>query len=72
MSVRTTADERIDQAKEHLAEALTAIEGAESNLRDIVVDRCWGYDEFNEEYTEKLKATYKFLLGLRADLLDRL
>lgn len=55
MSVRTTADEKRDAAKDN-------IENAIKNLSEIVVDKVWGYDDFTKEYKkELLMATLKLI-----------
>lgn len=40
MSVKTTADESIDSAKESIRKAI-------KNISNLVVDACWGYEEYD-------------------------
>lgn len=61
MSVRTEADEKLDETRDHLNHAI-------ESLSEIVVDRCWGWDQFNDEYQEKLQQTLNALLKIRQDL----
>ena len=52
MSVRTTADEKVDSIREH-------IDGALKDLSEILVDECDGHDEFNESFTDKLDLAFE-------------
>ena len=61
MSVRTTADERRDEVIEHLRRAI-------ETLSEIVIDQCWGWDQFNDEYQQKLQRSLNALLKIRRDL----
>lgn len=47
MSVRTTADERIDQAREHVKSAI-------KNLQEALDEDTWGHDDYKEEYIDEL------------------
>lgn len=47
MSVSTTADEALDKADENIREAISC-------LNKIVVERCWGHDEYREEYAQAI------------------
>ena len=58
MSVRTTADEHLDSAKQHIKDAV-------KDLSEIVVEQCWGHDEYREEYSEELKRIFRELLEIR-------
>ena len=59
MGVRTTATEKRDEAKEALRTAALA-------LSEIVVNHCWGHDEFSEEYTGTLRKGMLDLLSGQA------
>ena len=58
MSVRTTADEQLDLAKEDIQTAL-------AHLSQIIVDRCWGWDEFTKEYREAIAQSLTDLIAIR-------
>jgi len=61
MSVNTTADDRVEKAKEHIEEAV-------KELSEIIVDKCYGSDEFSVEYTSTLICTFNKLVRMRRDL----
>ncbi len=61
MSVQTTADDCRDKAREGV---LDAIRG----LSQIVVERCWGYDEYTEEYRYELSEVLQGLIVIRERL----
>ncbi len=61
MSVTTTADERLDDAKRGIREAVLS-------LNEILVGECWGHDQWNEEYRAKMREAYAALLRLRDQL----
>jgi len=61
MSVRTAADERLDSAHQHIKEAIR-------DLSAIVIEECWGYDEYKEEYTEKIHEVLQELMTLKKKL----
>lgn len=58
MSVRTSADEKRDEAKDHIADALKC-------LTEIVNDEIWGYDDYNEEYKDKLDESISLLRKIK-------
>ena len=62
MSVRTIADEQRDKALEHIQEAL-------NRLNDVVILRCSGYEDFNDQYKLKLRLGFSRLIEVR-DLLQ--
>lgn len=47
MGVRTTADERLDEARTHLREARRI-------LLSLIGDEPWGWDDYSDEYKEKV------------------
>jgi len=61
MGVTTTADEQLD-------EAVKSINIAIKHLSSIVIDECWGYDDWNEEYTKKIHKSFKRLIKIRKEL----
>ena len=61
MSVRTTADEKIEEAREHVGRAIEALQAP-------VIDQCWGWDDFNDEYQQKIQQALNTLLMIRQDL----
>jgi hypothetical protein len=63
MGVRNTADEALDEAGKQLKEAIT-------NINKLLIHKCWGCDEYTEEYKEKLWDA-QFLLMEAAKKLSR-
>jgi len=61
MSVQTKADDLIDSAKTGVADAISA-------LTEIVIDQCWGYDEYEKEYLQDLKKSLYALVEIRDSL----
>ena len=61
MSIVTTADEQLAQVHYSLTDAITA-------LSDIVVNRVWGWDDFNDDFKKTLIDEYTALLAVRARL----
>jgi hypothetical protein len=61
MGVRTTADEKLDAADEHMRQAVMA-------LSEIVVDECYGHDEYNAEFSATINQTMFSLIELRRKL----
>jgi len=59
--MRTTADEHLDNAKEHLRAAI-------ADLSRIVVEQCDGHDDYREAYRLKLKRLFNKLIDMRDDL----
>ena len=58
MSVRTTADEKVDQARHHIQEAI-------ERLSEVVISRCYGTSEYSEDYLSKLCRQLIRLLEIR-------
>lgn len=61
MSVRTQADEKLDQVQRHLRDAI-------DNLFDIVVTKIWGYKDFTSEYRKALHDSLSKLIEVDRDL----
>lgn len=61
MGVRTTADENLDTARAHINSAIKC-------LSDIVIDECYGHDEFNSEFRMTMGGSLHELLKLREKL----
>ena len=61
MSVRTVADERLAEARDHLNQAIKA-------LADIVVNQCSGYDEWNAEFQSKMRESLAELINVREEI----
>ena len=57
MSVRTTADEKLEEAR-------VAIQVAAEVLSRVVVEKCWGHDEFNGDFRKKIKETFYKLVEI--------
>jgi len=62
VSVRTEADD-------NLASAETSVRHAISNLRGIVIEQCWGYDQYGEEFTADIQ---KKIMNELISIRDRL
>jgi hypothetical protein len=61
MSVTTTADEKLKSARDH-------VEGAIAALSEIVVDQCWGHDDFNGEFAKQIEESFDLLRQIRKKL----
>lgn len=61
MSVQTEADEKIDQASRQVQAALTS-------LNEVVVERCWGHENYTLEYKKKLARAHALLVEARDEL----
>ncbi len=61
MSVRTTADDRLSDAHDGVDKALKA-------LTDIIVNQCWGYDEFKAEAINRFENVHAKLIQIRKEL----
>ena len=58
MGVRTEADVHLDTAKDNINKAVTA-------LAEIVVNGCWGSDEYSPEYCNEIEDIFNTLLKIR-------
>lgn len=58
MSVTTTADERLADAKTHISTAISC-------LSDIVIDKCWGVEDFSKLYYEDIRKALYDLIEIR-------
>lgn len=58
MSVVTEADEKY-------AQAILALEDAIFALAHIVINRCWGYDDYSKEFQAKLRAALNTIMDVR-------
>ena len=61
MGVKTRADECLDELNEGLTQAINALD-------EIVVQQCWGHDEFKPDFQAKLVGAFNNLIILRRDL----
>jgi len=61
MSVTTTADE-------HLRDAKDDIKSAVKHLHVVLDPETWGSEEYNKEYRDKMIEIYKQLLDIRDEL----
>lgn len=61
MGVRTTADEKLDSASEH-------IKAAAQDLSSVVLDECWGFDDYRAGYTAEIHSALNTLILLKAKL----
>lgn len=56
--VITTADKNLDSAKDNIKEAI-------KNLSTIVIDECWGFDEFDPGYRNILNKAMQQLINIK-------
>ena len=61
MSVTTTADEKLKSAREHIRSAV-------SDLGNIVIEKCWGSDDFTDIAQKRIKDIFIKLLDIRNEL----
>lgn len=61
MSVQTTADDRRDEAKDH-------IEQAQKCLMSAIDIDTWGSDQFNKDYVAKMEEAILGLIKMKRDL----
>ena len=61
VSYITTAQEKIDEAKEQIGKAIKSIS-------EIVINQCAGHDEFKGWYRRRLRFALERLLHIREDL----
>lgn len=61
MGVVTTADEKLNQARASVADAIRS-------LSEIVIGECWGSDEFTVETQTRLHKSLMSLIEIRNDL----
>jgi hypothetical protein len=61
MAVQTSADDALDSAKSHVQMALEC-------LSKIVVQRCWGANDFSAEYQQQIAAAFTTLMAVREGL----
>jgi hypothetical protein len=58
MSVRTEADDQLDRTREHVLGAIMA-------LNKILIEECWGHDEYNEAFRNDIQDANIKLLEVR-------
>jgi len=58
MSVRTSADEKRDEAKEHIKDALKC-------LTEVTDDETWGYEDYSDDYKDKLEESINLLRKIK-------
>lgn len=61
MGVRTTADEKLEEAREAVNKAVLA-------LNEIVVLECWGHDEYDEKFRADIEAAFNRLRDIKRKL----
>ena len=57
----TTADERLNSASEHL-------KAAGMDLAAVVIDECWGYDDYGLDYQIAIRQALNAVIELRGKL----
>lgn len=58
MGVRTTADDKVDEAKDHVQKAIEC-------LSEVVIRKCYGTDEYSVDYLNRLRKQLVVLLEIR-------
>ncbi len=58
MSVKTAAQENVDSTIKNVNDAI-------SDLNKIVVEQCWGTDEFKDTFRNDLKQSFHELIEIR-------
>lgn len=61
MGFKTTADEKLDKAKENIKDAI-------ENLSEILIHECYGWEEYTSDYQLKLDNAFNALRKIKADL----
>lgn len=61
MSVHTTADEKLDIVKE-------SVDCAILNISEMVINKCWGWENYTKEYQTNLRNVMNQLLDIRDNL----
>lgn len=61
MSVRTTADEKIDSAKDHIRQAY-------KDIHDALDEDTWGSDEYGNDFVKKLHEVEVSLFEIKQKL----
>jgi hypothetical protein len=61
MGVTTTADERLESAQDHLR-------AAGIDLAAIVIDECWGYDDYSPDYKIAIRQALNTIMELKGKL----
>lgn len=65
MSVHTTADGKVDDARKSVQAALEAVTDA---VQSLCINEEWGADEYNPQFKERLMEVQGKLYAIRADL----
>lgn len=58
MRERTTADENLDDAR-------TAVNKAIQALAEIIIDECWGHDNYNSEFRTEIDLAFDELRRIK-------
>lgn len=61
MGIQTTADDHRDAALNNIQEAIR-------NISKIVIEECWGLEEYKKEYQETLSDVLSELIKMRGRL----
>ena len=61
MGVITTADENLEKARENIRLAI-------QYLSSVLVEECWGHDEYSDEFLETLEGSFDQLRRIRKKL----
>jgi hypothetical protein len=68
MSVKTRADEVIDDMRKEVNNALLAVHKAFTELN---IERCWGSEEYTDEFKEKVSIAQADLIKMKHLLGER-
>lgn len=68
MSVRTTADEKLDKAKELLEEVKRLLKLTSSELLEFLDEETWGSDEYKKEYKDEVRELLLDLIRFKPTL----
>jgi hypothetical protein len=58
MGVTTTADEHLESARDNVSSAIR-------HLSEIVIEECWGHDEFVDEYRARIEQAFDQLRAVK-------
>lgn len=68
MSVTTEADRALDEAHHHLGKARNDLRAAYRCYAKVLVDRCWGHDEYTEVYKQKIRSEFLAVQQMMLDM----
>lgn len=69
MSVKTTADQLVDDMRKDIAQALVTTNKAFTDI--VIFDNTWGANEFTDEFKQKIEKAQRDLLEIKQTLGER-